>query len=360
MLKMALTNLLPPYETETYKYHILLDHLKLPSARYIALAYAHDPQPYTKSLAALDQQYGQPHHLASKEITTILNLPKVQPGDAKAFHDFAVRVQSLVGMLQAMGQNEGAAELACSSHVQHLLSKLPADLVANFIRYNRSARPGSHFTLVDFATWLHGEAECQLVAAQVRHLTPESTTHIRRPTLKSSPPTATILHGTNTNPHPSSSSAEPGTITRLCQYCKATDHSIIQCKGLKDQKTEDIIAWIKREKRCWRCAGPHMAISCNLKKSCPLCNRKHIAILHRVNQKEADSKVLYLNSQFVSPKVLLKMVKMILLNKHRTLNTYAILDDGYQRTTLLSAAREQLGLEGPKEHLAVRTIRQRT
>lgn len=86
--------------------------------------------------------------------------------------NFAVRVQSLVGMLQAMGQGEGAAELACSSHVQHLLSKLPADSVANFIRYMRSARPGTHYTLVDFATWLQDEAECQSVSAQVRHLTP--------------------------------------------------------------------------------------------------------------------------------------------------------------------------------------------
>lgn len=43
---------------------------------------------------------------------------------------------SPIGMLQPMGQNEGAAELACSSHVQHLLSKMPADLVASFIRYH--------------------------------------------------------------------------------------------------------------------------------------------------------------------------------------------------------------------------------
>ncbi len=77
MLKMALTNLLPPWETEIYKYHILLDHLKLPAARHIALAYTHDQQPFTRSLAALDQQYGQPHHLALKEITSIVNLPKV-------------------------------------------------------------------------------------------------------------------------------------------------------------------------------------------------------------------------------------------------------------------------------------------
>ena len=45
MLNMALENLLPPEEHEQYKYHILLDHLKLDSARHLALAYVHQPQP---------------------------------------------------------------------------------------------------------------------------------------------------------------------------------------------------------------------------------------------------------------------------------------------------------------------------
>lgn len=50
MLNMALENLLPPKENEQYKYHILLDHLKLDSARHLALAYSHHPQPYTIAL----------------------------------------------------------------------------------------------------------------------------------------------------------------------------------------------------------------------------------------------------------------------------------------------------------------------
>ncbi len=61
MLNMALKNLVSSEETEQYKYHIL-DHLKLDAARHLALAYAHDPQPYTTALKALQRKYGQPHH----------------------------------------------------------------------------------------------------------------------------------------------------------------------------------------------------------------------------------------------------------------------------------------------------------
>lgn len=73
MLRMALTNLLPEEETEKYKYHIPLDHLHLVSARRMALAYANDPQPNS---SALDQKYGQPHHLVLREMATIQNLPR--------------------------------------------------------------------------------------------------------------------------------------------------------------------------------------------------------------------------------------------------------------------------------------------
>lgn len=53
MLKMAFTNLLQD-EPELYKFHIILDHLHLPSARHIALSYAHDPRPFSMALAALE------------------------------------------------------------------------------------------------------------------------------------------------------------------------------------------------------------------------------------------------------------------------------------------------------------------
>lgn len=62
MLKMAVTNLLLADKPKLYKYHILLDHLHLPTACHIALSYAHDQHPFTSALAALEKQYGQLHH----------------------------------------------------------------------------------------------------------------------------------------------------------------------------------------------------------------------------------------------------------------------------------------------------------
>lgn len=85
-----------------------------------------------------------------------------------------------------------------------------------------------------------------------------------------------------------------------------------------------------------------------------------MGVLHDVNKQPAASKVLYMNPQSKSPKVLLKVVKVKLTNKNRTLETYAILDDGSERTILLPSAAEYLGLDGAAEKLVLRNVRQET
>lgn len=57
MLKRGLDSLLGPHRhlTEDYKYQVLLDHLKLPSAYQMAKRYIHDSTPYTSAMDALQQ-----------------------------------------------------------------------------------------------------------------------------------------------------------------------------------------------------------------------------------------------------------------------------------------------------------------
>lgn len=144
MLKMTLTDRLPHDESEQFKYHVLLDHLKLDTACPLALAHAHHQRPYTRAMLALQQRYGQPQQHVLREITAIQNLPSVHPGDSRSFSNFAIRVRALVGMLQSLENGEGDAELACASHVQQLLGKLPTEHVANY----------SRFSQVFLVTWL--------------------------------------------------------------------------------------------------------------------------------------------------------------------------------------------------------------
>lgn len=370
MLRMALINLLPPDESEHYKYHLLLDHLKVDAARRLALAYSNAPNPFTCALHALDERYGQPRQLAQKEIRAIMELPNIRQGDGVAFDNFALRIHSLVGLLQTLG-HEGYAELSCGSHVERLLEKLPADHYRQFKRYILMLKPNAFtYNLLDFSAWLQQEVRC------------EPRREPRRP--KATSGTA-ILHGRETEPpsfpihNPAAAPALQKQRKLYCPYCEQTDHFLTQCEEFKKLSREQIIQWIKANKRCWRCCRAHQAAQCDLKKPCSLCNGKHLRALHEVNQRPSEganqsskpskpapqvtsqtdphSKVYYLDRATTGGRVLLKINKVILHNGNRSLETFAVLDDGSERTILLPEAARELQLYGKEEQLALRTVR---
>lgn len=68
--------------------------------------------------------------------------------------------------------------------------------------------------------------------------------------------------------------------------------------------------------------------------------------------------ILYIDRLLEGRKVLLKVSKVVLRNGDRTMEAYAILDDGSERTILLHSAAQQLGLKGEPEDLPLRTVRQ--
>ncbi|KAJ8414084.1 hypothetical protein AAFF_G00066820 [Aldrovandia affinis] len=103
--------------------------------------------------------------------------------------------------------------------------------------------------------------------------------------------------------------------------------------------------------------------------SCGLSQGKHLQVLHEINARTTKkahkeesclestaTEVLYLD-RLTDCCVLLKVVR-VLLHGDSTLDTYAILDDGSERTMLLPAATWKLGLQGTPEDLALRNIRQ--
>lgn len=153
--KIALENLLPADSTELLKYQILVDHLLLEEARLLADSYLHSPTPYTHTMAALKEKYGQPHQLALSEIATVMDAPDVRHGDFALLERFAHQISALVDMLRTLG-SDGEAELQCGSHVSRLLSKLPTELKATF-RQQMDYRPGDTNTLVELSEFLQHE-----------------------------------------------------------------------------------------------------------------------------------------------------------------------------------------------------------
>ncbi len=200
---------------------------------------------------------------------------------------------------------------------------------------------------------------------------------VKVPSQFRAPMPSTILHGMDEGPAKLQTGPAPSSLTSsgnlkvqakaFCPYCNKTDHYLSQCPTFKSFNKQQITDSIQTNHRCYRCGRAHQAAKRTLKKPCSICKGRHLQILHEVNSKHAtegsclvnsSTETLYLDRPPGCRKVLLKVVRILLHHRDKTLDTYGVLDDGSERTILLSPAATKLGIYGPEESLALRTIRQ--
>ncbi|XDV22967.1 hypothetical protein PO909_027706, partial [Leuciscus waleckii] len=329
-LRIALENILPADATERFKYQILVDHLKFEESLLIADSYCNSLFPFSETMEALNQQYGQPHQLALQRIAELMDGPNVSHGDVRAFRMFALKVRSLVSMLQQLG-NKGYVELECGSHVSRLLSSKSVTI------HKRAPQRDTRQPFKATSIFLGTEKNNRDIPVKVPDLMPKD-------------------------------------MKTFCPYCDAQDHYLNGCVTFQKLNRDQKVQWIQSHKRCWRCGRAHQAAQCNLKTLCKICNRRHLYVLHEVNDRSFAEKpkigpsesclvnttaeTLYLDRPTDSRRVLLKICKVLLRNGNHCLETYALLDDGSERTILLHSAAQQLGLTGRPEELVLRTVRQ--
>ena len=382
LLKKGLDSVLGPHRhlSEDYKYQVLLDHLRFPAALQIAKRFINSATPYHSAMQALMQRYGQPRQLVQGELNAILNAPAVKAGDYQGIEDFAAAVGTLVGMLSSM-QGPSAPELLCGSHVDTLLSKLPVNFRDSFAEYcftKGIIQSGSDrtYTLPDLAEWLERKVQTLQVSRRLSACPPDPShtdSRERRTVKQPRAKSATILLGNHQgaqqpNPAPTTSpplqSKKRDRFKPYCPFCNNQEHYLNTCVDFAKLANNSRADWIKEKKRCWRCGRGHTPDDCTLKKPCSTCGEQHLSVLHDVARTanvltmNASPSTVYMDQISHSGRVMLKVVPVCLHNGKKTFSTYAVLDDGSERTVILPAVMHHLGLKGTEEVLTLRTIRQ--
>ncbi len=151
-----------------------------------------------------------------------------------------------------------------------------------------------------------------------------------------------------------------------CPFCKCQHHYLNSCPEFGKLNIAQRTAWIKDNNWCCKCGRGHEPANCTLKKPCANCGEQHLSVLHETATNINKSvltvntvpRTVYLDQVSHSGRVMLKVVQVRLHSKGRILDTYAILDDGSERTIILPTAVHYLDLEKTDESLALRTIRQ--
>ncbi|KAK0156172.1 hypothetical protein N1851_000542 [Merluccius polli] len=384
-LRICLDTLLDDSYSESYKYAILLQHVKNPRAHNMVLAHAASPIPYTKALADLDARYGRPWNHALAELRALEEQPPLK--DERQLDDFTLRVHTLVGMLKTQGP-AGASEITSTSNVERLLHKIPRFRQERFRRQQRLRNPGKlGLSLADFAEFLLDEVHDTNVdslnyADLKREKEKERGDRGDRQVWNKGRPVK-VMHTKEDPPTGRTSRSEGRDASRLplkgrrsappCPYC-VSEYWFNDCSDFDSLSTEAKRKWIEDNKRCWSCGRDHLAKNCTLKRKCNRCEEVHLNILHEVclekskggpripesrSAPEAEAPAVYYldPSQSSRSKVLLKVVKVRLHHHDTVYDTYAVLDDGSERTILLQEAVLKLGLRGSEEKLRLRTIR---
>lgn len=207
-------------------------------------------------------------------------------------------------------------------------------------------RPGPTYTLLDFSQWLQHESWCQDLDGQSaakgtkEKQAPKQEGHQGKRFVM-------VLHGAKEKEDvlgQGSSTKKKGKAKPYSLFCDNAEHYLSQCTAVTKLSEERLKEWIQTNRRCWRCARPHQAAQCNLKKPCSLCQGKHLQVLHEVNVRAPEetakppngesclmnstAEMLYVDSPAEGNLVLLKVIRVLLQHGDRTLETYAILDDG--------------------------------
>ncbi|XP_067674852.1 uncharacterized protein [Haliotis asinina] len=143
------------------------------------------------------------------------------------------------------------------------------------------------------------------------------------------------------------------------------EHYLNSCKEFEKLSLDEIIRWMKEGNRCSKCARTHKPVDCTLRKVCHTCQELHLTVLHaavkaqtnKVYSVMTEKPAVYVDQPSKPCSVMLKVVKVVLHGPGGQMETYAVLDDGSQRTMILTSTAERLKLCGRTDEILLSTIR---
>lgn len=266
-------------------------------------------------------------------------------------------------------------ELRCGSHVDRLLSKMPPTFRDSFTEYCLSRgilRTGSDmtYTLADLAAWLQMKSQAKRLSSRAAVLYQcDALKPVKKDRItpyKEKTTTVLLNAGEASNPSEPARAKTAFKSKPYCPHCDNKEHFLNNCDNFKKLSTSQVVKWIQEGKRCWKCGRNHAPEGCTLKRPCKTCKEQHLTILHdsvqqtrtTVNMVTTPSVKVYLDRPNRPQQVMLKVVKVILRNGDQAMETYAVLDDGSERSIILPQAVQHLNLSGQPETLHLQTVQQ--
>ncbi|KOB71508.1 reverse transcriptase [Operophtera brumata] len=226
------------------------------------------------------------------------------------------------------------------------ISKCPSTLITKWADYYALLPAGINKPKIELLSdFLHDEAK-KTAAAGISNIFGQADCKKRSDERK--PYNAQICHTSD------SESAEQQ--TDKCKYCHKGKHTLISCLRFKKALRRDRWYFVRRQRLCYKClVGYHRHDTCPATE-CDIddCNQPHHRMLHwpidkvkkhTDNDDEKSEMVAHAVSEKL-PKLLLKVVPIMIHGPKRSVKTHALLDDGAAFSLMSADVAKEAGLEG--------------
>lgn len=276
-------------------------------------------------IRTLKMYYGRPECII-KNLVEEVRTYAIQRGKLESIIEFSFAVKNLCATIRTSHLEE---YLINPTLLQELVDKLPVDTVLQWALYSKDIQ---HPNLLHFSDWLYMIAE--------------ATCKVTVPVFES-----------NNNKKPAKKEGRLNThktqVSQLqCLICKDA-HKLTQCKKFEELSICERWDIVKANNLCRTCLGKHRR-RCWFQKQCGVngCLVRHNPLLH--NEEHSSGGVVNNHKSSCEGESFYRVLPVTLYGGDKSIEIYALLDDGSTLTLLEEQVAKDLGIEGIKDPICIR------
>ena len=343
---------------------------------------------YVKAKKLLESKFGQKHKIAMAYVDKVTNGPVIKAEDADALEGFAVLLSSCTNTLKAIGHS---SKFESPDSMRKIIERLPPKLQASWRdNADRILNSEARDVCIDDIS-LFVEQKARTLSNPVFGKLPclekeKKNSKDRGSRSKSERPGGKQLSLVTISETKSALNSSADVLSAVhsskknCLFCNA-DHNLTECSSFAKVPPTDRQEFVMKQRLCFSClGGGHQSRSCHKRKPCIHCNKRHATVMHvgapeaivasdrgkdgpqsennqsSTEKNRADHFCGLTTMEGSVTALPIVAVKVKVKGSPRSVETYALLDNGSNSTFCSASLLKRLRVSGKEMRLKLTTM----